>query len=72
MLQESLTSSFFAESEVRLVGGSTAQEGRLEIYHDGQWGTVCDDSFTVENGNVVCRQLGLGLASSIISFGEGK
>ena len=31
--------------------------GRLEIYHDGQWGTVCDDGFNDLNAQVVCRSV---------------
>ena len=34
------------------------------MYHDGEWGTVCGDGFTVENANVVCRSLGFGTAEN--------
>ena len=42
----------------RLVNGSTAHEGRIEVYHAGRWGTVCDDYFGTEEGNMVCQMLG--------------
>lgn len=44
---------------VRLVGGPGQLEGRLEVVHNGVWGTVCDNGFTDEAATVVCRTLGL-------------
>ena len=47
-----------AENSVRLIGGSGPHEGRLEIFHNGYWGTVCDDYFRNPAAEVVCRMLG--------------
>ena len=43
---------------VRLVDGTTLQEGRLEICIDSRWGTVCQDGWGGIDAMVVCRQLG--------------
>ena len=47
------------DTAVRLVGGTTEYEGRLEIYKLGRWGTVCDDNSNDKLAVVVCRSLGL-------------
>ena len=34
--------------------------GRVEIFFDGRWGSVCDDNWGDVDASVVCRELGLG------------
>lgn len=60
---------------VRLVGGSGPHEGRVEIFHNGQWGTVCDDRWELRVGQVVCRSLGYQGVQSVhkgAHFGQGN
>jgi len=46
---------------VRLIQtGTNELEGRLEVFHNGTWGTVCDDDFTDDTAKIACNSLGLG------------
>ncbi|XP_023417387.1 lysyl oxidase homolog 4 isoform X2 [Cavia porcellus] len=62
--------------KLRLVGpASRPEEGRLEVLHQGQWGTVCDDDFTLQEATVACRQLGFESAltwAHSAKYGQGE
>ena len=56
---------------VRLIGGSSYSEGRVEVYYKGIWGTVCNDGWNDTHASLVCTQLGFGSSGSLAYFGPG-
>lgn len=62
--------------QLRLAGEKRKHyEGRLEVFYNGEWGTVCDDDFSISAAQVVCRELGFLDAvswSPSAKFGRGE
>ena len=62
------------EGDIRLAGGTNNYQGRVEVCHNNIWGTVCDDGWSRNDGEVACRQLGLEFITVVDNayFGRGK
>ena len=60
--------------QVRLVGGYGVNTGRVEVYYNNTWGTVCGNGWSLSSATVLCRELGFpGAVSSFCcaAFGQG-
>jgi hypothetical protein len=54
---------------LRIAGGGT--RGRLEVYHNSAWGTICDDAFRVKSAEVACKQMGMIGGTFYVAGGSG-
>uniref|UniRef100_A0A672TJH7 Macrophage receptor with collagenous structure n=1 Tax=Strigops habroptila TaxID=2489341 RepID=A0A672TJH7_STRHB len=57
-------------TSVRIAGGG--RRGRVEIFHEGSWGTICDDGWSTQDATVVCRMLGYTRAISAFTATAGS
>ena len=68
--QHYLTPNFFLLILVVRIMDGSYNEGRIEVYYNGRWGTICDDSWDISDARVVCKQLGFPDAEAAYQGGR--
>ncbi|XP_078284989.1 scavenger receptor cysteine-rich domain-containing protein DMBT1-like [Rhinoraja longicauda] len=58
--KEDVTVKCSEHKEMRLVNGERRCEGRVEVWHNGTWGTVCSDNLGRQDAEVICKQMKCG------------
>jgi deleted-in-malignant-brain-tumors protein 1 len=56
-----------ADGELRILGGANSSAGRLEVFVNNAWGTVCDDWWSRNDAQVACKQLGFSAEGELIN-----
>ena len=75
LFQTNTLFSYYCYFTVRLVNGPTKYEGRVEVYHNGDWGTVCHNRWDLNDAQVVCNELNFGPAVVVkyyAFYGQGR
>ena len=57
-----------ADIRLRLVNGNVSNEGRVEIFYNNSWGTICDNYWSYNDAKVVCRQLGYDPSQGVKAY----
>lgn len=67
--------ALISNHNLRLRSGYRHSEGRAEILYNGEWGSICDDNWSIRDASVFCREVGFGTAFAAThqaSFGQGS